>query len=633
MNSFSIAFKMFRNNLKTYGFYLAVMIFAIAVYYEFMMLKYDPSFLRAKDLIQSASVASSITSFVLIVFLFFFVAYSSSFFLKQRKKEIAIYSLMGISNRKIGRIFAIESLFTGITSIIAGLGFGVLFSRLFLMAVAKIAILETDIGFSIPMKGVKELLLVFGLIFIILSINSFISVAKSKLIDLIRDSQKEEKEPRFKIIRAIFSILLIGAGYYLSKNLAFGLIVVAIVILGTFWLFSALLPTIAKFLTDKKNILYKGVRIISISNVSFRIKANYRSLAMLAVLTATTITAFGTSLSLKYYIEKTHHIEFPYSFSYVLDDKKTDEKVIEAIDKSSHKLLTIERVGYFVAEAKIQDSVADDSKKPRYNFDFIILKYSDFQKISNDMEKQYPGVIPEYKEPKANETIIITAPATIGGYLEVVGKNARVRDQNFKIIQKLKTPVFGSGKLHQADCMVIADEQYNKLIKNKKPNVFNGYIVSDAKNSIELGMEIIKLMPKDTSVFVYAAKYMSSLAFIGLFYFLGSFMSIVFIFATGSIMYFKILSEGLADKGKYEILKKIGMTKAEIKKAVSIQVGLSLILPLIVGIIHSLFAIDVLRNMLDYSLLVPTLIAIAIYVVFYGIFYIATTRKFMKLVY
>lgn len=627
MNSFSIALKMFKNNLKTYGFYLAVMIFAVAVYYEFMVLKYEPNFLKAKDIIVAAKSSSSVTSFVLIVFLFFFVWYSSSFFLKQRKKEIAIYSLMGISSRKIGRIFAIESLFTGMTSTFLGLGVGILFSRLFLMAVAKVALLDVSVGFSIPAAGVKELLLVFGSIFIVLSVHSFISVARSRLIDLIRDSQKEEKEPKLKAIRAILSILLITAGYFLSKSIALELIVVILVSTGTYWLFGALLPTIAKFLTSRKSILYKGVRIVSISNLSFRIKGNYRSLAMLAILTATTITAFGTSLSLKYYVEETHHIEYPYSFSYVLDDKKTDDRVVETINSSKHKLLVRERIEYFKLNAKIENSIYQGSES------FLVVRYSDFLKLSENMEEQYPGKVPEYKAIEGKQTILVSPPAMIGGFMNYTGKSAVTDYGSYVITQRLKTPLFGKGKLYQSESMIVTDEEFEKLAGNQELQVFNGYIVSDAKSSMELAKSLMNIMPEGIDLFIYAAKYMGTLAFMGLFYFLGSFMSIVFIFATGSIMYFKILSEGLADKGKYDILKKIGMTRSEIRNAVAMQVGLSLLLPLVVGVIHSLFAIKVLSNTLEYSLVIPTLWAIAIYMIFYGIFYIATTRKFMKMVY
>ncbi len=618
---------MFRNNLKAYGFYLAVLIFAVAVYYEFMVLKYEPSFLKAKDIIVAARSASSVTSIILVVFLFFFIWYSGSFFLKQRKNEIAIYSLMGISSRKIGRIFAIESLFSGVTAICLGLGIGILFSRLFLMAVTRIALLDVSVSFSIPAAGVKELLLVFGISFIVLSVSSYISVARCKLIDLIRDAQKEETEPKFKAIRAILSLLLIAAGYMLRSNILLAPIVVMLVSAGTYWLFGALLPTIAKFLASRKSVLYKGVRIVSINNFTYRIKGNYRSLAMLAIMTATTITAFGTSLSLKYYVEETHHIEFPYSFSYVLNDKKTDDRVTEAIQSSKHRLLYSGKIEYVRLKANIEGSRFQSAQN------FNVVRYSDFLRVSRDLEKQYPGKVYPHKEIKGKETILVTAPATIGGFLFYEGQSAVTEQGSYEITQRIKTPLFGSGVLEHYETMIVTDEEFEKLAKGMERKIFNGYIVSDAKHSVELAKSLMAVMPEGTSLFTYAAKYMGTVSFIGLFYFLGSFMSIVFILSTGSIMYFKILSEGLADRGKYDILKKIGMTRREIIDAVAIQVGLSLVLPLAVGIVHSLFAIDVLRGVLDYSLVVPTLWAIIIYILFYGLFYIATTQKFMRMVY
>src|SRR5690606_5410579 len=105
-------------------------------------------------------------------------------------------------------------------------------------------------------------------------------------------------------------------------------------------------------------------------------------------------------------------------------------------------------------------------------------------------------------------------------------------------------------------------------------------------------------------------------------YFLGAFLFLVFIFATGSIIYFKILSESFRDKAKYEILKKIGTTDFEIKEAVSKQVGMFFLMPLIVGIVHSIVAISVLSDLLEYSLIIPTMLSIAVFIVVYGLFYI-----------
>jgi len=53
-------------------------------------------------------------------------------------------------------------------------------------------------------------------------------------------------------------------------------------------------------------------------------------------------------------------------------------------------------------------------------------------------------------------------------------------------------------------------------------------------------------------------------------------------------------------------------------------VGLSLLLPLLLGIVHSLFAINVLKKFLNYNLLLPTLAAIAV-------FFTATTKSSYRL--
>ena len=78
-------------------------------------------------------------SLLMILFLIFFIMYSSNFFLNQRKKEIGVYAFMGIDNYKIAFIFASEGLLLGIMSLVIGLLLGTLFSKLFLMLLAKAA--------------------------------------------------------------------------------------------------------------------------------------------------------------------------------------------------------------------------------------------------------------------------------------------------------------------------------------------------------------------------------------------------------------------------------------------------------------------------------------------------------------
>ncbi|MDT2261117.1 hypothetical protein P7H06_18720 [Paenibacillus larvae] len=76
----------------------------------------------------------------------------------------------------------------------------------------------------------------------------------------------------------------------------------------------------------------------------------------------------------------------------------------------------------------------------------------------------------------------------------------------------------------------------------------------------------------------------------GIMIFVGTFVGLVFLIATGSIIYFKQLSEANADKAKYNILRKVGVTLKEMKKGIGKQIAFIFVAPLIVGILHSIFA-------------------------------------------
>lgn len=629
MNSFSMAYKLFKTNMRTYGYYLAVMIFAVAVYYDFTFLKYNSRVMETTEMSQMAKSASVMTSFIMLVFLFFFMWYSSSFFLKQRKKEIGIYLLSGVENRKIALVFAAESLLMGAMAILCGLALGILLSKLFMMALAKVILLKVTIPFAIPLNSVADTALTFAVIFICLSVGSYISVARSKLIDLITSSRKQESEPKLKLVRGILSLLLIGTGYYMSmspKFYLYGVVIVALVVWGTYWLFGSLFSCVLRDLLSRKEILYKGPRLISISNITFRLKSNYRGLAMICVLVATTITAFGTSLSLKYYADQTQRVQSPYSFSWVTRDESLSQQAITAIHESDHPITLYEEIKYVNVDSAVIKGLE------KFSGSLCVVGYSEFSRVAHNLHSEDALSLLDRMKQSDSQAICIPAPDVIGSTLDYTGRELVIGNISLTVMETAKTPLFGSGALGGKTSAIVSDATYN-LLKDSYPVLtFTGIIVEDAENSLALSQLLYGIMPKEAGFWAYAAEYKSTLSIIGLFYFLGTFMSVVFILAIGSIMYFKLLSEALADKVKYEILGKIGMSRDELKQAVSLQVGMSLALPLVIGIIHSIFAIGALEKVLSISLTLPTLAAVGIFSLIYGVFYLAITNKFVRLV-
>lgn len=246
----------------------------------------------------------------MIMFLIFFIVYSSNFFLNQRKKEIGVYAFMGIDNYKIALIFASEGLLLGMLSLVIGLIVGILFSKLFMMILAKVALLDMTIKFFISKKAIVGTIIAYSIILTITFLKGYFDIVRTNLIDLLNSLKKEEELPKVNYFKGIASIIIIGVAYFIAINyekLGFDttfLVTVLLIVWGTYWLFGSFFSMVIRHYINKKSYLYKGINIISVSNIAFRIKDNYRTLAAVAVLITTCITCFGTVSSLKYYVEK-----------------------------------------------------------------------------------------------------------------------------------------------------------------------------------------------------------------------------------------------------------------------------------------------------------------------------------------
>ncbi|CCQ96236.1 conserved membrane hypothetical protein [[Clostridium] ultunense Esp] len=618
MNSFKIAIINFKRNIRTYGLYLMAMIFSVATYYNFVSMRYNPQFLEAKEVsayIESSSMAASM---LMIIFLIFFIVYSSNFFLNQRKREIGVYAFMGIDNYKIAFIFASEGLLLGIMSVIFGLGAGILFSKLFMMMLAKVALLNIRINFFISKKAIIETIILYSIILGVTFLKGYLDIIKTNLIDLMNSLKKEEEFPKINYFKGIVSIVIIGVAYYIAINyekFGFGtalMVTVLLIIWGTYWLFGSFFSMVIRYYINKKGFLYKGTNIISISNIGFRIKNNYRTLAAVAVLITTCITSFGTVSSLKYYVDENHRIEVPYTVTYISSNEEEIKKVDKVIENSSHNVELKNNANFlYVPDSEV-----------------VVVNLSTFKDILKDLKiENREKVISKFKLSK-NEAGYIERPGVMMSILEK--NDIHIGNQKYNIRVNTKVPIFGKGV--PFPCIVVKDDEYEVLKSHFSEKQFNGIILDKPEDTKDLTFELAEVLPAESGLYTYFIAGARFYDFTGIVYFLGAFLFLVFVFATGSIIYFKTLSQSFEDKGKYGILKKLGTTDLEIYQSVSKQIGIFFILPLIVGIIHSMVAISVLSDIMKCSLNRPTIISIGTFVLIYGIFYVFTRRKFIDTV-
>gem|GEM_PF-2594258 len=92
------------------------------------------------------------------------------------------------------------------------------------------------------------------------------------------------------------------------------------------------------------------------------------------------------------------------------------------------------------------------------------------------------------------------------------------------------------------------------------------------------------------------------------------------------------LVEANDDRRRYRTLRHIGVSKAEIRESVMKQLSVVFALPLIVGIMHSFFALTVLKQLLGIDILRYDLLVTAAYFALYVCYYLITVNSYTKIV-
>ena len=128
-------------------------------------------------------------------------------------------------------------------------------------------------------------------------------------------------------------------------------------------------------------------------------------------------------------------------------------------------------------------------------------------------------------------------------------------------------------------------------------------------------------------------------AIYGSLFFLGILLSMVFLFATALIIYYKQISEGYDDRGRFQILQKVGMTQKETKATIRRQIVIVFFLPLVTAVIHMTVAYPVIRKLLmvlmmpnDTLFLTCTGLTIVAFAFIYMVIYRLTARTYYRIV-
>lgn len=614
--NFKMATRGIKNNKFLYFPYILASSFMLFIFNLLVDLKSEKFILdsRGGEIIKTLL---EMGSWIVAIFSLIFLVYMAKTIVKNRYKELGLLYGLGMDKKSLRKILIIENLILGILTLIIGTFFTIILGPLFINLVAKILKIQTQIKLSVNFSKLALGLIIFAIIFILITLISLNSIRKTNPIELSKLSQKGESEPKANVISMILAIILIGYGYYTALSIDGGIFQALprflpasiSVIIGTYFFFRSLVIWILKLLRKNKKIYYKGTNMTFIGELIKRSKESAMALSSITIISSLFLLSFVVMSAM--FVGKNDLLDriAPSDFliQYQENDRESEKYTKNLLEKNIGKekiknLGEFKRKGLVVSEkspGKFSILEDDDLRKTIMDDKTKIISLTDIK--SFNMANKTNMTL------NKNEAVVFDSKAKKYGKISIENQNLKVKENAKNISYVLMDPT--TSLFHNIVLVVDDFDKFSKKISDGEniktfPSVSGIYFdlkdksqknidymgdrlnknISDkdkilVKNSIENRMEFDK---------IHTGAYIVVLI-----------LALVFLISTIVVIYYKQAAEGLEDGRNIKILQKVGMSKKEIKKSVKKQNYFTFFAPLIISIIHILIASKLAFGMLQ----------------------------------
>lgn len=641
MNINQLIFRNLKKNLKNYYLYVFALVFSVALYFSFVTLQYSPALDGVKGSIKGgASIKAA--SVLLIAIVGIFLLYANSIFIKRRGKEIGLLQLIGMTKQKIARLLNAENFILYVAAMVIGVIAGFIGSKLMLMVLFKVTGVNAIANLHFSGMALLQTLIVFFIIYGLIMLRNRRFIKKQTILSLFRTTSSTEQRVKkisvFEIIIGVFGIVLISSGYYISSKLFTGsytsmlelllamIYILASVIIGTFLFYKGSVSFIANIVRKRKNGYLAIHEVLSLSSIMFRLKSNALLLTIITTVSALAIGLLALSYISYYSAEKTAEQQIPAHF--VMGSEKEAATFTRAL---SDKHIAYDQKQVKVIQAKF------DAKK---------IMDSELKNMNND-----PGVLtlPVISEKNAPNIHVEKSEVILSGYSDLLKKFMPIQSSgDVKLL--IKKPVdlkvmdmkkdylisynFTFGGLPVA---VVSQNVFEQLDKQKDPKLqlensqYNAVNIKDDQNLEQANRVFTSLKLSDNSMSQLASAQQQKQT-IGLMMFVVGFLGLSFLVTSGCILYFKQMNESEEEQSSYTILRKLGFTEKDLLKGIRLKQLFNFGIPLIIGLLHSYFAVQSGWFLFGGELWTPMLIVMSIYTALYSVFGFLSVQYYKKVI-
>ena len=638
-------------NGRFYGPYLLSCGMTAAMYYIL-------SYLTFSDIVASVRGAGYLQSLMylgrLVVTLFSAVLllYANSFVMKRRRRELGLYNILGLEKRHTARLMVWETLYCAAAAIVGGLAAGVLLSKLVLLLLLQLSHLPVEYGFEISLSGMADTAALFGFLFLLTLVWNLFGLLRSRPVELLHSASAGEREPRTRRLLVVLGAVTLGAGYATALTvedpftaLAYFFLAVALVMVGTYCLFTAGSIALLKHLRNSPRYYYQPKHFTAVAGLLYRMKQNAVGLANICILSTMVLVTVSTTVSLYAGLEGALERMYPYDVDVVqsLDEVPPEQETTLNED-------TLERVQAAAADAGrkvelLQWSTPGDTVGYYTGNTFTLVAQEGVSTEIRLLTADDYGRLTGHTVDLEPEEVLVQAenldlPDTF--YIEDLPFHIAGTIMDFP---RYNSSILISGQTAQL-FLVVADETVVSAISDRDASrvhrEFRVQVDLDGTEEEKLAF-VDPLLAADAndvySVISHQDNAVDLYTMYGGFLFLGVFLGLLFLLSTVLIIYYKQISEGYEDQRRYQIMQQVGMSPREVRSSIRSQVLLVFFLPLVTAGIHvaaafpMLCKLQELFNLFDVRLFAlcaagTLLVFCAIYALVYGL----TTRTYSRIV-
>ncbi|MDC7795332.1 ABC transporter permease [Bacillus altitudinis] len=651
MNINQLVFRNLKKNLKNYYLYVFALVFSVALYFSFVTLQYSPALDDVKGSIKGgASIKAA--SVLLIAIVGIFLLYANSIFIKRRGREIGLLQLIGMTKQKIAKLLNAENFILYVVSMAVGIIAGFIGSKLMLMVLFKVTGVNAIANLHFSGMALLQTLIVFFVIYGLIMLRNRWFINRQTILSLFKTTSSTEQRVKkisvFEIIIGVLGIAFISSGYYISSQLFTGtytsmfalllamIYILGSVIIGTFLFYKGSVSFIANIVRKRKNGYLAIHEVLSLSSIMFRLKSNALLLTIITTVSALAIGLLSLSYISYYSAEKTAEQQIPSHF--VMGSKNDADTFTRA--------LSDKHIAYDLKQVKVIRAKFDAKK--------LMDMDAELKNMNNE-----PGILtlPVISEKNAPNIHVGNNEVILSGYSDLLKKFMPIKSSgdvkllikkplDLKVLDLKKDYLisynFTFGGLPVA---VVSQDVFEQLDQQKDPKLqLDQQKDLQFENSLYIAVNIKdkKNLEKANNVFnslKLGENSMSQLASaqqqkqtIGLMMFVVGFLGLSFLVTSGCILYFKQMNESEEEQSSYTILRKLGFTEKDLLKGIRLKQLFNFGIPLVVGLLHSYFAVQSGWFFFGGELWTPMLIVMSIYTVLYSIFGFLSVQYYKKVI-